>query len=172
MGKISKEWNNQLTAMKKYILDKPETNLDIGFIIIRHMSNAKSKNYYKFSYKHIRKYYPDHQIVIIDDHSKPQFIEKNYENKLYKTKIIYSEYPPGRGELLPYLYYIKNNFFNTAVILHDSTFVNKNINFNTSDYAFLWHFPSRHHSLEKEQLSLIHSLDNNQPIIKLYKNFC
>lgn len=155
-------------AIKKNIPDKIENNVDVGFIMLRHMSDNVSKNYYKFSYKHIRKYYPEHRIVIIDDHSKPKFVEKGYENKLYKTQVIYSEYPPGRGELLPYLYYIKNNFFKTAVILHDSAFLNKHINFDTTDYAFLWHFSSTFCSQDQDQRSLIQALDNNKAIRELY----
>ena len=146
-----------------------DTDTDLGFIMIRHMSDTISKNYYKFSYKHIRKYYPEHQIIIIDDHSKPQFVDKEYENKLYKTQFIYSEYPPGRGELLPYLYYIRNNFFKTAVIIHDSIFINKHINFNISNYTFLWHFPSTHRSQDDDQRDLIKSLDNNKAIRELYQ---
>lgn len=68
--------------------------------------------YWKTNYDHIRKFYPENEIVIIDDNSDKNILT---EKKMYKTKIINSEYP-GRGELLPYYYYLKYNFFETAVI--------------------------------------------------------
>jgi methyltransferase-like protein len=55
------------------------------------------------------------------------------------TTIIQGEFP-GRGELLPYYYYLLNKLFDTAVILHDSVFVNANIDFRVEKYAMIWEF--------------------------------
>ena len=60
--------------IKKSISNKPIENMDIGFIILRHMSCNKSALYYKFCYKYIRRYYPKNKIIIIDDHSKSRYI--------------------------------------------------------------------------------------------------
>ena len=57
-------------------------------------------------YECIRKFYPENDIVIIDDNSNQTFLTAK---ELYNTKIIYSDYHQ-HGELLPY-YYACNNFF-------------------------------------------------------------
>jgi len=77
--------------------------------------------------KLLRTFYPFRAIVIIDDNSNQQFVkpEFNYKN----VTIIQSEYK-GRGELLPYYYYIKHKFFDNAIIIHDSVFFHKKINFD------------------------------------------
>jgi hypothetical protein len=82
--------------------------------------------------------YPDNRILIIDDNSNKQFVT----NELLKnTMIIESEFPK-RGEFLPYYYYLKTNFCEKVVILHDSMFIKKYINFNAlvNDYKILIHF--------------------------------
>ncbi len=92
----------------------------IGFIILRHVNNDLTNNYWNDCYDSIRKYYPEHLIFIIDDNSNYKYIN---EKRLYKTTVINSAYP-GRGELLPYYYYLQNKLFDTAVIIHDSVFIN------------------------------------------------
>ena len=47
---------------------------------------------------------------------------------MYKTFIIQNDFPK-RGELMPYYYYLHNKLFDTAVIIHDSVFINKYIDF-------------------------------------------
>jgi hypothetical protein len=75
-------------------------------------------------------------IVIIDDNSNQKYITKK---ELYKTTIINSTYH-GRGELLPYYYFLRYAFFDTAVIIHDSVFINQLIDFRTNTYQILWNF--------------------------------
>ena len=131
--------------------------MSIGFIILRHVNSRATDRYWRHSYDCVRKFYPENEIVIIDDNSKQQFIT---EKKLYKARIIKSEFP-GRGELLPYYYYSKEKFFDTAVIIHDSVFIHKYIDFskfNDSIY-YLWHFG--HES---------NDLNNEKQMIKLLKN--
>ena len=98
----------------------------LGFIIIRHVNSPITNQYWKYSYDCIRKYYPEHNIVIIDDNSHYNHITSK---ELYKTEIIESEYNQ-RGELLPYYYYLHNKYFDNAVIIHDSVFINSYIDFN------------------------------------------
>ena len=59
--------------------------------------------------------------------------------------IIESEFPK-RGEFLPYYYYLRTNFCQKVVVLHDSMFIRRNINFNgmVSDYKILIHFGKEH----------------------------
>ena len=80
-------------------------NKSIGFIILRHINNKIVDNYWKICYSCIRKYYPKNKIIIIDDNSKKE-LDEEFEKNLTNTLIINSEYP-GRGELLPYIYYLK-----------------------------------------------------------------
>ena len=117
-------------------------DITFGFIIIRHVNSEKTDQYWKRCYECIRKFYPDHKIVIIDDNSNYEFVrELNYP--ITNCEIIHSEFP-GRGELLPYYYYYHNKFFDKAIILHDSMFINKEINIDTiqriDKVIFLWHF--------------------------------
>ena len=110
----------------------------LGFIVLRHVNNELTNKYWVECYKSIRKYYPECDIVIIDDNSDCKYLH-NKDIELYKTRIIDSEYP-GRGELLPYYYYSKEKFFDIAVILHDSTIIQRQINFYVEKYKILWEF--------------------------------
>ena len=108
----------------------------IGFIILRHVNNKLTNKYWIHCYNSIRKYYPENFILIIDDNSNYQHITNHV---LHNTTIIQSEFP-GRGELLPYYYYLQNKLFDIAVILHDSVFVNKYIDFKVDKYKIIWEF--------------------------------
>jgi hypothetical protein len=97
-----------------------------GFILTRHVRCEETNKYWNNSVKLLRQFYPGRKIVIIDDNSNPTFVkdEATYKN----IEIIQSEFS-GRGELLPYYYYLKHKFFENAIILHDSVFIHKRINF-------------------------------------------
>ena len=115
-----------------------EDSAKIGFIILRHVNSPQTNRYWIECYHSIRKFYPENKIMIIDDNSDKKYIT-NFE--MYKTMVINNEYPK-RGELMPYIYYLKHKVFDTAVILHDSVFINKYIDFNVDTYKFLWDFDS------------------------------
>jgi len=113
-----------------------------GFIITRHVNSQNTNKYWNHSVKLLRTLYPNIKIVIIDDNSNKSFIKAdfNYNN----IEIIQSEFP-GRGELLPYYYFIKHKFFENAIIIHDSVFIHKRINFNKlngTKVLPLWYFNS------------------------------
>jgi hypothetical protein len=110
--------------------------MSVGFIILRHVNNEETDLYWQHNYDCIRKLYPDNAILIIDDNSNPSFLTTK---ELHNTNIINSEFP-ARGELLPYYYYIRNKLFDTAVIIHDSVFLQAPIDTSTSTYRSLWHF--------------------------------
>ena len=76
-----------------------------GFIITRHVNSETTNKYWNNCVRCIRRFYPCRKIVIIDDNSNKEFLIPfaNYTN----VEIVESEFP-GRGELLPYYYFLKN----------------------------------------------------------------
>ena len=113
-----------------------------GFIMSRHVNSEKTNNYWNHSVKLLRTFYPNNKIVIIDDNSNYDYIKAEFDYK--NVEIIKSEFK-GRGELLPYYYYIKNKFFENALIIQDSIFFHKKINFeklNNINVLPLWFFYS------------------------------
>lgn len=97
-----------------------------GFIITRHVNSENTNKYWNHCVKCLRTFYPGKKIVIIDDNSDSNFLkdEFNYKN----VDVIQTEFKK-RGELLPYYYFLKNKFFQNAVIIHDSVFFHKRVMF-------------------------------------------
>jgi hypothetical protein len=97
-----------------------------GFIILRHVNSENTNQYWNRCIMCVRRFYPNIKIVVIDDNSNKEFLKPfaNYTN----VEIVESEFP-GRGELLPYYYFLKTKYFNNAVIIHDSVFFHSRINF-------------------------------------------
>ena len=145
--------------------------MDYGFIVTRHVNSEKTNQYWNQCVKCIRQFYPTTPIVIIDDNSKKEYI-KAYEEYSH-LRLIQSEYP-GRGELLPFIYLIKYHFFDNAVIIHDSVFFHKRINFEKIKLSVLplWHF--NRHIDEKENkrnnLRIAQSLQNNTKVMYQLKS--
>jgi len=108
----------------------------LGFIIIRHVNSKITDLYWKESYTCIRKFY-DNPIIIIDDRSN-HFLNENIT--LTNCTVIYDKEHKGSGEILPYYYFHKLKPFDTAVIIHDSVFIQSKIDFNTDTIRFLWSF--------------------------------
>ena len=135
---------------------------DFGFIITRHVNSEKTNRYWNHSIKLLRIFYPTKKIVIIDDNSNTNFLKADYDYS--NVEIIQSEFP-GRGELLPYYYFIKNKFFENAIIIHDSVFFHKRINFevlNGTNVIPLWYFD--YNENETNTLKLIENLKNKNNI--------
>ena len=119
-----------------------------GFIITRHVNSEKTNKYWNHTIKLLRSYYPCKKIVVIDDNSNQEFVKADFDYK--NIEIIQSEFP-GRGELLPYYYFIKNHYFDYAVILHDSVFFHKRVNFEllkNINVLPLWFFYSDKENIE------------------------
>jgi hypothetical protein len=81
--------------------------------------------------------------------------------------VIQSQYP-GRGELLPYYYYLHHRVFDTAVILHDSVFIHQRIDTTVDTYAFLWEFEHGSDQIEDER-AMIYLL-NDPELSEFYEN--
>ena len=138
---------------------------DFGFIITRHVNSEKTNKYWNNCVKCIKRLYPLKKIIIIDDNSNYNYVKSdfNYNN----VEIIQSEYP-GRGELLPYYYYLHNKIFDIAVIIHDSVIVNKYIDMSVNTYKFLWEFEHNWDQIEDET-RMIHIFKDLE-LNKFYKN--
>lgn len=134
---------------------------NFGFIITRCVKTKLQDIYWQECYRCIRTYY-DEEIVIIDDNSDQSLVTTR---SLINTRIIISEFP-GCGELLPYYYFYKNKFFDKAVILHDSMFIRKNIDFGSiKKFKYLWYFSSELHFLGPK---FMEQMKNSSSIINLY----
>lgn len=144
--------------------------MTLGFIILRHVRDDRSFVYWLLCHERIRQYYPDSPIMIIDDNSSVEYSNiRDYERGLQNTFIVRSEYP-GRGELLPYYYYLKHRFCDTVCILHDSVFVNRYVDFGVIDtYKMLWQFEHWYDSPEYE-MNLLRVLRNSDELVLFYKN--
>lgn len=113
-----------------------------GFIITRHVNSEKTNKYWNHNVALIKRLYTNPKIVIIDDNSNYEFVKSDHD--LSDIKVIQSEFP-GRGELLPYYYLLKHQFFENAFILHDSVFIHRKINLDKLKGVKvlpLWFFPS------------------------------
>lgn len=127
-----------------------------GFIITRHVNSEITNKYWNHAVKLLRTYYPYRKIVIIDDNSNKELVQADHEYN--NVEVIQSAFP-GRGELLPYYYFIKNKFFENAVIIHDSVFFHTRFNFDllkNIDVIPLWFFYS-----DKENISNTIKISNS-----------
>ncbi len=129
--------------------------MSYGFIITRHVNSELTNQYWNQCVKLIRTHYPLKKIVIIDDNSNYAFIQAEHDYK--NLEIIQSEYPK-RGELLPYIYFLRYKWFDRAVILHDSVFIHKRIPFERIRYPVL---PLWHHAYDKDNLDNLLRISSN-----------
>ena len=139
-------------------------NDTIGFIMLRNVINELTNKYWIHCYDCIRKYYSENHILIIDDNSNYKFITNK---KLYETTIINSEYKK-RGEILPYFYYLNIKKFDIAVIIHDSVFINKYIDFNVDKYKIIWDFEHNFDKIQDETKMI--KIFNDMDLLNFYKN--
>ena len=149
----------------------------IGIIIIRHITDDETSMYWRYCVRSIRVNHPAVPIVIIDDNSNSNFLTdalKKEEAELYKCRVIYSIYKK-QGEFLPYYYFYlyQNNWFENALIIHDSVFftqplTNLDVVFDILDkhgFLFLWHFEYLYDDVADE-VKLITALKNGNDIIE------
>ena len=141
----------------------------LGFIILRHVNNPITNTYWIRCYYSIRMFYPENHILIIDDDSNSEYIDEHCisGDALYKTTVINTEYPK-RGELLPYYYYLKNRLFDTAVIIHDSVFIQSKLDFDVDRYKIIWDFEHKWDQIEDET-KMIHSF-NDPELYEFYRD--
>jgi hypothetical protein len=132
--------------------------------MIRHVNSERTNKLWQECYKCIRKIY-DNPIVIIDDDSDSNFLTTL---EMTNVTIIQSEYP-RRAELLPYYYFLREAWFDTAVILHDSVFIQKPIKFNKPN-QYLWHFSTHVWDNIEDESNYICKLKDYEPLLDLYNS--
>ena len=136
----------------------------MGFIIVRHVNNKQTDYYWKECYTCIRRWYTE-PILIVDDSSHPEFLNDNMN--LVNCQIVYDTEHKGCAELLGYYYFELMHPFETAVIIHDSVFIQKRIEFTTIGFRPLWTFTKAwDHELEKHYLELCKDMPD---IIRFYR---
>jgi hypothetical protein len=104
--------------------------------------------------------------VVIDDNSNKDFVKAEFEYK--NIEYIQSEFPQ-RGELLPYYYFHKHHFFENAIIIHDSVFIHRRINFDVLKNfkaVPLWHFSYGKDENVKRTLEICSYLKNSYEVNK------
>ena len=144
-------------------LHNPENKIKpvVGIILTRHVIDVVTNRYWNMSVKCLQNCCPGIPIIIIDDNSDVNVLKafENYKN----VKILRSDLT-GRGELLPFVYLLKYHFFDNALILHDSVFLNKAINLKILvaqkvKAMSLWHFDADHENMS-ERLRIASTLKN------------
>ena len=149
-----------------------------GFVVLRHVCSPTTNLYWQECVRLLRRYYgPRVPIVIVDDTSDPAWVTSSYEDKHLQVYTV----PPElsrRGEFLPYYLLWKHHWFDTAVILHDSVFVQQHIVWPTVRTCLpLWHFAPDlenqrrvHALLGPQRMRLIHGrAQTNAPTVMAMK---
>jgi len=152
--------------------------MSIVFILTRHVTSENTNILWQECIRSIRRSYPTDPILIIDDHSNPDFLSTLEEKVLQENILnISSEFPPGYGEMLPYYYFYKMKIADTAIILHDSFWIQEpipgldHIRINPHfRVRYLLHFAIGHHDVHQETV-LISTLQNPEGILHNYHQF-
>lgn len=138
----------------------------LGFVIVRHVNCKETNAYWQEAYTCIRKWW-DNPILIVDDHSNPEFLRVDFE--LVNCQVVQSEYPKV-AELLGYYYFHKLRPFDTAVVIHDSVFIKQKVDFEAITVcAFLWSF-THNWDLDHLALNLISKLNQADEAATMYRN--
>lgn len=143
---------------------------DIGFIILRNVINDKTNTYWIECYNCIRNFY-DNKIYIIDDNSDKKYLTNHKTTNCY---VINSEYKK-RGELLPYFYYLSNKFCRRLIVLHDSMFIKKKLNFKNingyKNFTRIFSFSNKCYNIDIEYFKLFcDNIKNGDTVFKYHKN--
>jgi len=138
-----------------------KTTTDVGFIVLRNVDTLDNKNWIE-CYNSIRYFYPENKIIIYDISNDKKLIT---EQKLTNTHIIYST-DNVKSILNAYLYYLENKSFNQAVVIKDTIFLTRHIDFDNKN-RFLWQFEHNWDD-ETNEIDTIKELDNNMELTELY----
>jgi len=128
----------------------------LAFIILRHIKDDRINRMWKECHRCIRKHYSTQPIVIIDDHSAPEYATLLPDDDP-NTTLYQSPHPAGRGELIPYLYLKQNTPAQRVIILHDSVFLQKPLDVAsippTQRFCPLWYFDASHSAVGPQHIA-------------------
>jgi hypothetical protein len=155
---------------ESFILEGNETkDGKFGFIITRHVNSQETNKIWKMCINQLRKVYPSKKIIIIDDNSNYEFVTQDGVD-LSNCEVIDSEFKK-RGELLPYYYFYKNKWFDKAIFIHDSVFINNKIPAaEVSDVKFLWYFNAGEHEDMRNIERILSVLKNKDKLITTFRD--
>jgi hypothetical protein len=141
----------------------------VVFIVLRHVNNETTNDYWQESCEKINQYYPDKHIFVIDDHSKTEYL--NQTRSLKNITVIQSEFSPGKGEILPYYYFHKYKWDTHAIVFHDSVYI-KDAFFDESHLPsrvkFLWHTDNHTWDSRYREALMIKGLKDSKPLLDYY----
>lgn len=164
--------NENIKSLLEDTFYKNKKDTKNGFIVLANIQNEEANKLWNYCIFQIRQFH-NNQIIIISDNTNKEYIK--LDNKLFdkynininiqELKNIYwieSEYQKA-GEILPYYYLYKKKLFDNAMIIHDSTFLQKKFRIYTNDIDYLWHF--EHHANDYvNEMKMLKSLNNNDLI--------
>jgi hypothetical protein len=141
-------------------------NKSYVFVILRHLRTPKDNDLWITCYNSIRKFYSN-KIVIIDDNSQVNTVN----GKLYNAEILQSDFG-GAGEILPYYYFMKYQWTDTMIFLHDSMFLSRRFRDEELDHSvrFHWYFVPNTSDDKRKITSYLSLLHNNKSLIEFYQN--
>lgn len=142
----------------------------VGFIITRHVNSTFTNNFWITCINRIRIFYPTVLIVIVDNNSNYDFISYP-TNFLENCIVIDSEYKYS-GELSPYYYFYHNKWFEKAICIHDTFFINHLIDIsNVNNIKYLYGFESWQIYHERPNIeTLLMSLNHKDELFNLLNN--
>jgi len=137
------------------------------FVILRHVREFSENLLWERCYKSIRELYPDNQIVIIDDNSKAEISDLKMDN----TIVIKSEFP-GAGEILPYYYFLKFEWAEKMIFLHDSMFMKRKFYEEevSSNLKFHWCFKTHASDVDSEIEKFLEYVEYTEELVNFNNN--
>ena len=145
------------------------TTKRVGFIVLRCVLSEPHNIAWNQCCHSINTQYPECRVVVIDDHSDYTIVKNLHD--FNNLEVVDSEFSPGGGEALPYYYYLLNGakWFDQAIVLHDSTVVQRRFAIPPTGFRPLWHFRA-HYALSGERGEcLLKLLHNHREVEKTYK---
>jgi len=137
--------------------------LSYVFVILRNIRHTKDNDLWISSYNSIRKFYTN-PIKIIDDNSSINTVN----GKLVDTEIIQSEWN-GAGEILPYYYFLKNQWADRMIFIHDSMFLSRPFHDTELSGAVRFHWYFSNQKDERKYSTYLSLLSQSTQLIEYSK---
>lgn len=137
----------------------------LGFVIGRHIAIPAHADLCFRAYTSIRSFYPENQILIVDDGSKLPDTHTYDEN----TTVVEAA-ARGAGEFGLYAHYHAARPFERAVFVHDSMVVKRRLDLPDVSIVYLWHFPfwESLDVLDKDIEGFLEKLQNSDELKHVY----